>query len=100
MFRVGQKVVCVNDVFKRPKRPNVIRPIKGTIYHIRNFDYNRPFCEDPIGVRLIEIINPILSYNCGMDETSFPCWRFKPVRETDISIFTAMLNPVTNKENA
>lgn len=78
-FRVGQKVVCVDD-----SRPVVgwakqwLR--KGNIYEIRSIE--------PDGdIHLIEIARE--------SGTPFYHSRFRPIveRKTDISIFTAMLKP-------
>lgn len=84
-FRVGMKVTCIDDVFWSGRDPRCNYPVKGDIYTIRSFDHNRPGCESPVGLRLEEIINPILPYPGGDDETSFPPWRFRPLieRKTD-----------------
>ncbi len=83
-FRVGQKVVCVND---KPSRftglPTNVR--EGGVYTVtKTFLHPRGIpC-----VLLSEIEVPI--HHLGYDAS-----RFRPVveRKTDISIFTAMLNP-------
>ena len=80
MFRVGQKVVCINDVDGDAKSPygmgyaNGLR--KGEIYTV-------------IAIRSSDCID--------VDRITRGGWfadRFRPVvdRKTDISIFTEMLN--------
>lgn len=98
MFRVGQKVVCVDAEsngkyvpcgFGTPLNNNMHGLKLGSIYTIRELD-------DVFGVaicRLEEIrrdYEPILG-----NESGFALERFRPIveRKTDISIFTAMLKP-------
>ena len=95
-FRIGQKVVCV-DGTRLCLDLGEQRPVKGRIYTIRNF------CEDDTdgtGLRLEEIVNEPRHYTDGYAEIAFYVWRFRPVRTTDISIFTAMLTPIPHKEPA
>ena len=101
-FNVGQKVVCITDDWQHSMRhlvPNV--PRKGSIYHVRGYD-RVVIAPDSVGhkyIWLCEITNP----RVGLTEPSFLAAHFRPVieRETDISIFTAMLNPArTVKERA
>jgi hypothetical protein len=79
-FRVGQKVVCVDD---RSSYCNASRscPLKKmTVYEIVDI------CKTPDGASHLKV--PGL-------EPYFSSRRFRPLveRKTDISIFTAMLNP-------
>ena len=85
-FHVGQKVVCVDG------KPSIrgsaweTLPVKGSVYTIR--DIHTEF-----GVRVEEIVNPVFPYIKGMMEAYFNFTRFRPVRTTDISIFTACSRP-------
>jgi hypothetical protein len=74
-FRVGQKVVCVNDSCQYWTRPWIR---KGHVYTVSHFADN--------GVHLVE--------SPGKPRGFFS-WRFRPAveRKTDISIFTKMLKP-------
>lgn len=92
-FRVGQKVVFVDDTPTQSEcgpgsywLPNW--PVLGQVYTIRAF-------VDDDAVFLEEVRNPVREFLHGVSEGSFYCWRFRPVQErkTDISIFTAMLTP-------
>lgn len=92
-FRVGQKVVCVEDDFA--ERNKLCRipthyPKTGQVYTIRSFVSAR----GRVFVRLIEIINQPEKL-LGNVEPAFWVERFRPVVETktDISIFTSMLKP-------
>lgn len=97
-FHVGQRVVCVNA--KRPAGRTYyndeVFPVTGGVYTIRSM-----FIRQKTGallLRLYEIVNKEGEYDEGFQEAGFNCSRFRPVRDTDISIFTAMLNPVPKKE--
>jgi len=95
-FRVGQKVVCVDDAPKfvdqypyRRKLPISVK--KGEIYTISGVVLTPA---GKIGVYLLEVKSAYPPFKDGMERTFLP-ERFRPVveRKTDISIFTAMLNP-------
>lgn len=88
-FRVGQKVVCVNDAARPGYSKRGPYPVKGRVYTIRDFVINR---NGENAVRLIEV-------NRGeLDGFGFWTWRFRPVKTTDISIFEAMLRPTKQEE--
>lgn len=100
MFHLGQKVVCVEQ-FDTPYFRNETVPVKGEVYTIRGIV---PVSEFPIyvnnpGVYLEEIVNPLNLYLTWTGERlAEQCWDimfFRPLveRKTDISIFTALLNP-------
>ena len=99
MFRVGQKVVCVDDAeYAHRAGDSIIDYIqKGEIYIIREiceFDY-RPDRQFGHAVRLVGILRRDDNY----PDYPFALVRFRPIveRETDISIFKQMLTP-TSKE--
>lgn len=91
MFRVGQKVVCVDA--SGAASPFII---KGGIYTIAGFDARRASNSDRPGLFLAEVD----STDRGRYYGSFLANRFRPVveRKTDISIFKAMLNPSNLRE--
>jgi len=97
-FRVGQKVVCVNDMFDHPSWqfvPN--RPVAGQVYTIRQItEFNFTSEPNAAAVYLGELVNPIHSwrYN-GHRECPFAVERFRPLvsRTTDISALKALLVP-------
>lgn len=97
MFEVGQQVVCVDDHFDHPNRHGFHRPTKGDRYIVREFvpDFGGEPC-----IRLSEIINPPVVWRGDVfpEELAFKASRFRPIRKTDISIFTAMLNKAPEKE--
>jgi hypothetical protein len=95
MFRVGQKVVCVQgSVVGLGHKPIVV----GNMYTVRDVGDDG----DPRGywIRLNEVRNQV-RYGCLWNgvwtdrEPTYTATRFRPIveRPTDISIFTAMLNP-------
>lgn len=96
MFEIGQQVVCIKEGWFHPllrEVPNL--PVLGRIYTIRGFDvWNSQF------FFLEEIVNPKLPNDCagGLVEPSFLIYHFRPVRKTDIGIFTEMLVPVQPKK--
>lgn len=95
-FHVGQKVVCVDDVYESRNWkfiPN--RPVKNGIYHIR--DIRESYYG--IGFLLREIVNPPHPFGLwdhGGREGIFPSWRFRPLQErsteTGMSILRSLLN--------
>jgi hypothetical protein len=73
-MKVGDKVVCVRDDFQN-RVVNVKRPKKGQIYTIRDVsEYN-----GYVGVRLVEIVNPICHYRNGWSECCFDHKAFRPI---------------------
>lgn len=96
-FHIGQQVVCVGRF--APHRWVKNYPQVGSIYRIRGFrdigDVNLLF------IWLEEIVNPLaVFYDGHSEEPSFDLRGFRPVRKTDISVFTEMLNtqPIKEKE--
>lgn len=95
MFRVGQKVVCVDTTIANTA---LLRPyeggwqsnklIKGQIYTISAVGLVHPF--DLLGLPAVHVAE--------LDPT-FPIWahRFRPIvdRKTDISVFQEILRKVT-----
>lgn len=102
MFKVGQKVVCVDDSLEftrqlaREKglniRPHLDGLTKGNIYTIRENGCKDWMGTDFLCVRLVEITNRPEGPLAGKD-TPYAEWRFKPLeeRKTDISLFKEML---------
>lgn len=71
-------------------------PVKGMVYTVREV------CVVPdsgTGLRLEEVVNWPQQFRDGFVERSFSVDGFRPVVETDISVFTAMLAP-KEKERA
>jgi len=103
MFHVGQKVVCVNDVWVRIWDDVECPLVKGEVYTIAGFSApDKSIGPDRIirmisGVILQEVSNPTAKRgeDCGFCPT-----RFRPLveKKTDITVFTEMLRPV--KEDA
>lgn len=87
-FHIGQKVVCV-DGKTHFGHGTEITPTKGTVYTVRSVF----LCgfHGTTKIRLNEIHNEPMRYMTGVEECGFGAYRFRPVRETDISIFKAML---------
>jgi hypothetical protein len=96
-FHVGQKVVCVNASFRNGPwdKGRVNLPVLNSIYTVR--DVGTEWWADGAvdeALWLAEIANPVARWSIGPSPRELGFWaqRFVPVRETDISIFTAMLN--------
>lgn len=92
MIEVGQQVVCVRDdwyVLPEDCQFKLYLPVKGSVYTVRGF-------VTVTGLHLLffELRNPQTIYADGTTECSFDAGMFKPVKKTDIGIFTAMLQPV------
>ncbi len=89
MFHVGQKVVCVNDDFPEwtdfHKSMFPHRPCKGEVYTVRAIVPH--IYEGGMHLLLEEIRNvELFAY-----EPPFGRYRFRPVRETSIECFRALL---------
>jgi len=96
MFRVGQKVACINDRMnhggQRPSGYNY--PIEGTVYTIRDIfadEFGREL------VRLCEVKNGQENTRLGFIEPGFDASHFRPVvsRKTDtgMAILKKLLQP-------
>lgn len=87
-YRIGQKVVCFTTF--EALDPDERGPVAGVVYTIRGI------VDDPEAVYLLleEIVNAPKFYEGDVfGEVAWfsPC--FRPVKTTDIGIFTAMLAP-------
>lgn len=105
MFRVGQKVICVNDEFLHRSWDYVdIKPRRGEVYTIhsivKGWFLNHP---NVLAFYLEEIINKPVKWAIK-DISEAPFWseRFRPVieRETDIGFAHEILRKVTKRKPA
>ena len=99
-FHVGQRVICVDDrprVGVRAGRGDEAMPKAGITYTIRTILHREPLGLDQDGVLLEEIVNPVRWYTAPAGpiraELHFRVDRFRPVRTTNIDVFTRMLEP-------
>jgi hypothetical protein len=107
MFRIGQRITCVDDKFVGENRvydptftvrcPNL--PLKGHVYTVRGFVVPYAGYSGTPGILLEEISNPPCPYFEGTFEPSFFPSHFRPFtdRKTDISVFKEMLNDIPEK---
>lgn len=88
MFRLGQKVVCIDDSKNSAGDESGLR--KGSIYTI-NAVFPFQARDEDYGVQLYEIVAPHSPYHLH----AFRASRFRPIVDgkTDISIFREMLKP-------
>jgi hypothetical protein len=86
-FHVGQKVVCVDDT-PHPYGPQSVSVRKGCVYTVAGFGI--PTNDGCPSIFVVEV----RAANEG-EGYGFLAYRFRPVaeRKTDISCFTAMLEP-------
>lgn len=103
MFHVGQLVVCIDATPQKNynKSGKLVQTTdlleKGRIYTIRCVVPDYPFQNGPkLGLLLEDVIRVV----SNRFDFPFGAERFRPVQKTDISIFTAMLNPGPVKEDA
>lgn len=97
-FYVGQKVVCIDNNRDGGYGDEIV-PDVGPVYTVRELFS----CNGHDWLRLREIKNSPRYYTPGgVTEAFFHISRFRPVveRKTSIAIFTAMLNPSTEKVTA
>ena len=90
-FRVGQRVMCVDGSPHWGGMGDEILPVEGKIYTIRDLVDCK---EEGIGVRVDEIVNAPRLYRTGFMEGCLLPERFRPLVETNIDIFKAMLQPL------
>jgi hypothetical protein len=92
MFEIGQQVVCINDSWY-PVPENVA--VRGGVYTIRGCRtyWNRGW------LVFEELVNPqqptLLG---GMNEPHFIADHFRPVKKTNIEVFTKLTAPAPTKE--
>jgi len=104
MFYVGQKVECLRANWTFPvTQPSILFPVCGTLYVIRSI---RTRSHQAPGLRFHGLTNPAMQFRDGIIEPSFATHHpdgspnFRPLVETDISIFTAMLTPARESIDA
>jgi hypothetical protein len=108
-FHVGQRVVCVDDDWDMPPRQDGIpwvdepcRIKRGRVYTICHM-YVCPL-DGFLCLALSEVPRtPVgIAVALGVTQLGFRATRFRPIqtRKTDISCFTAMLNPQRKRVSA
>jgi hypothetical protein len=102
MFHIGQKVVCVTDHGQWTGAGDGNWPSckKGTVYTIRDIDARCIEHYGVVGIRVEELVLPLVDTEIGLFEPAFHPRRFRPVieRKTDISVFTRILDKVNKRE--
>lgn len=101
MFRVGQKVVCVNAGLIKASAGRVSGLVEGTVYTVRwSGVYTHPEFGTASCIRLHEVVRSCNFYL--ISDMPSRAIRFRPLveRKTDISVFTALLNPTKQIERA
>lgn len=93
-FHVGQKVVCIDDEAYLGGEWHGPHPVKGSVYTVRAVGVRHPMVPEEPCINVEEIMREL--------DAPFLARRFRPVKETNIDVFTAMLNPspVKKKEKA
>tara|TARA_R110000868_G_scaffold118430_3_gene314054 strand:- start:540 stop:848 length:309 start_codon:yes stop_codon:yes gene_type:complete len=95
MFKIGQKIVCIDDVPRKPpSTPTLRTPKVGITYTIRDI-YESKSNPGQVALILKEIIN-LVNETFG-HELGFSEWRFKPLIE-DGSWAESVLEKVIEKE--
>jgi hypothetical protein len=98
MFRIGQKVVCVDADSGAGEWPRGSKLILGRVYTVRGIE---PTVLGTAGLKLFEICLTSTPGHCGIiskktyKDAAYRADRFRPIveRKTDISIFKRMLKP-------
>jgi hypothetical protein len=94
-FAVKKQVVCIEGPERLPFE-NEIQPVIDGVYTIRRIKIHHS--ENRCSFLLEEIVNEQRQYTDGFGEVSFFSTRFKPVKPTNIDVFTKLLNPTPVKE--
>src|SRR6266576_254813 len=95
-FVVGQQVICIEDdwnIYENEERVNF--PKKGNIYTIRSMEMMYGV---ELGLTFVEIVNPIAIYDDGLGEAVFAAYCFRPIVETSIDVFIAILMITPTRE--
>jgi hypothetical protein len=89
MFKVGQKVVCVDDsVNPETARYMMLKPKSGEVYTVASIQ-TEPHIEG-YGIRLEELPNQSIIWSDGDEkEWSFDARKFRPVAEVGPSLLRA-----------
>jgi len=97
MFRIGQKVVCIDDKPRNPSqvRPGITTPKKGIVYTIRDI-YESVTKSGKVGLILEEIKNPT-NEKFGK-ELGFNADRFKPLISPESEAFADAVLEKIKKE--
>ena len=94
MFHIGQLVVCVEDCPIDTGDQSFTKLEKGRVYTIRDYVTDYVFSAGSHdAIKLEEVVR-------NRWDDPYGALRFRPVRKTDISIFTDMLNPAPVTEDA
>lgn len=87
MFKIGQKVICVDDAPMRNDCGSVmpLRLVRDQIYTVRSI-HTEPHIEG-YGVRLEELVNPSIVWADGEErEWSYQSERFRPIAKAGPSL--------------
>lgn len=107
MFEIGQQVICINDSTNVSEymQPSITTQggldglTKGCIYTIRDI-YHNLYVTNYELLRLEGIYREQLGGSKHEADPGYLSIRFRPVRKTDISIFTEILTNIGTKEDA
>lgn len=98
----GDQVVCLEDNWEwKGDGPNLgiylkMFPVKGGVYTVREIiDYSKINGRNDLGIRLEEIINPIIPH-IG-EEPTFLADYFRRCKDTNIDVFLNILNKENQK---
>lgn len=92
MFRVGQRVYCVDAIPSFDwHRIDVNWPVVGCVYTIRGIMIS---IRGNACLLLEEVINERRVCLEGFVEPAFSGRRFRPVKDTSIEVFRALLTPI------
>lgn len=91
-MKVGSLVELVDDTWSYSNGAKIY-PVKGKIYTVRELFMGSS--GNP-GLRLEEIINPLVGYHFGIKEPGFRCYRFRELMPpTSISIDEILEQEIT-----
>ena len=103
MFRIGQKVVCVNDEIiselDKARGFNWLpgcKPVRGAVYTVRA---TKACCDGAPGVLLDEIQNRYLRKGITYKDAPYASIRFRPVIERKTETGMAILREILERES-
>lgn len=83
-FHVGQKIVCIDDVFFYHGSRGERTPVKDKVYTVRGVYHSI----NGFSITLVEIINPPMQYYNIFSECRFLTKRFVSVKEQTAPLLT------------
>lgn len=95
-WKIGQKTVCIKNLKPRPGEEDIIVPMIGEIYTIRDVTTDGRLT----GLLLVEVTNRIRRYQDGLFEPAFDSDAFRPIVDIGDEVEEYIKSKITEPEYA